>query len=66
LLQGLIRALGQLTPEAVATEVREFLAPRAREETSETIAQVTEQLAIDAAAYARLQPALAAALGRRR
>jgi len=66
LLQGLIRALGQLTPEPVATEVREFLAPRAREETRETIAQVTEQLAIDAAAYARLQPALAAALRKRK
>ena len=66
LLQGLIRALGQLTPEPVATEVREFLAPRALEETRETIAQVTEQLAIDAAAYARLQPALATALRRRK
>lgn len=66
LLQGLIRALGQLTPEPVATEVREFLTPRALEETRETIAQVTEQLAIDAAAYARLQPALATALRRRK
>jgi puromycin-sensitive aminopeptidase len=65
LLQGLIRALGQLTPEPVATEVREFLAPRAREETRETIAQVSEQLAIDAAAYARLRPALASALRER-
>lgn len=64
LLQNLIRALGQLTPEPVATEVRGFLAPRARDETHETIAQVTEQLAIDAAACARLQPALAAALQR--
>ncbi len=62
LLQGLIRGLGQLTPEPVATEVRAFLADRAREETRETIAQVTEQLRIDAAAYARLQPALAAAV----
>lgn len=66
LLQGLIRALGQLTPEPAATEVRDFLAPRAREETRETIAQVTEQLAIDTAAYARLQPALAAALRKRK
>lgn len=62
LLQGLIRGLGQLTLEPAATEVRAFLAGRAREETRETVAQVTEQLAIDAAAYARLQPALAAAL----
>jgi puromycin-sensitive aminopeptidase len=62
LLQSLIRGLGQLTFEPVATQVREFLAPRATEETRETIAQVTEHLAIDAAAVARLQPALSAAL----
>ncbi len=60
LLQNLIRALGQLTYEPVATEVREFLVPRASEQTRETIAQVTEQLAIDAAAVTRLRPALAA------
>jgi puromycin-sensitive aminopeptidase len=65
LLQGLVRALGQLTPEPTATEVREFLAPRAHEETRETIAQVTEQLAIDAASCARLSPALTAALRKR-
>jgi puromycin-sensitive aminopeptidase len=64
LLQNLIRALAQLTPEPTATEVREFLLPKAAEETRETIAQVTEQLAIDAAAVRRLQPALAAALAR--
>jgi len=58
LLQNLIRALGQLTPEPTATEVRAFLAPRAREDSRETIAQVTEQLAIDAASCARLQSAL--------
>jgi hypothetical protein len=46
----------------VATQVRDFLAPRATEETRETIAQVTEHLAIDAAAVARLQPALTVAL----
>jgi puromycin-sensitive aminopeptidase len=62
LLQNLIRGLGQLTFEPVATQVREFLTPRATEETCETIAQVTEHLAIDAAAVARLQPALTAAL----
>ncbi|MFN8624669.1 MAG: M1 family aminopeptidase [Candidatus Binatia bacterium] len=62
LLQNLIRALGQLTPEPAATEVRAFLSPRARDETRETVAQVSEQLALDAAACARIQPALAAAL----
>jgi puromycin-sensitive aminopeptidase len=62
LLQNLIRALGQLAFDPVATEVREFLAARVIEETRETTAQVTEHLAIDAAAVARLQPALAAAL----
>jgi hypothetical protein len=65
LLQNLIRGLGQLTFEPIATQVREFLMPRATEETSETIAQVTEHLAIDAAAVARLQPALSAALAAR-
>jgi puromycin-sensitive aminopeptidase len=62
LLQGLIRALAQLTPEPTASEVREFLAPRATDETRETVAQVTEHLAIDAATVARLQPALSAAI----
>jgi len=62
LLQNLIRALGQLTPEPTATEVRQFLPPRVRDETRETIAQITEQLAIDAASCARIQPALVAAL----
>ena len=64
LLQNLIRGLGQLTFEPVATQVREFLTPRATEETHETIAQATEHLAIDAAAVARLQPALSTALSR--
>jgi puromycin-sensitive aminopeptidase len=62
LMQGLIRALAQLTMEPIATEVRQFLQPRVTDQTRETIAQVTEQLAIDAAAVARLQPALSAAL----
>ncbi|MFI5396285.1 MAG: M1 family metallopeptidase [Candidatus Binatia bacterium] len=65
LLQGLIRALGQLTPEPTATEVREFLAPRTRDETRETVAQVTEQLAIDAVSCSRRQPALTTALRNR-
>jgi len=51
-----------LTFEPIATRVREFLALRVTEETRETIAQISEHLAIDAAAVARLQPALAAAL----
>jgi puromycin-sensitive aminopeptidase len=64
LLQNLIRGLGQLTFEPVATQVRDFLAPRTTDETRETVAQVTEHLAIDAAVVARLQPALSAALRR--
>ena len=62
LLQNLIRALGQLTPEPAASEVRAFLPQRTRDETRETVAQVTEQLAIDAASCVRIQSALAAAL----
>jgi puromycin-sensitive aminopeptidase len=65
LLQNLVRALGQLAYEPVATQVREFLAPRATDETRETIAQVDEHLRIDAATVARLVPALAAALNQR-
>jgi len=65
LLQNLIRALGQLTCEPTATEVRAFLAPRTADETRETVAQVTEQLTIDAATVQRLQPAVTAALARR-
>ena len=65
LLQNLIRALGQLTYEPVATRVREFLAPHATDETRETIAQVIEHLRIDAATVARLEPALTAALRKR-
>ncbi|MFQ5665023.1 MAG: M1 family aminopeptidase [Candidatus Binatia bacterium] len=65
LLQNLIRALAQLTPAPAATEVREFLRPRVSDETRETIAQVTEQLAIATAACERLRPALAAALRQR-
>jgi puromycin-sensitive aminopeptidase len=65
LLQNLIRALGQLTYEPVATQVREFLTPRATDETRETIGQVNEHLRIDAATVARLVPAVAAALTQR-
>jgi puromycin-sensitive aminopeptidase len=64
LLQNLIRALAQLTAEPTASQVRAFLQPRATDETRETIAQVTEHLAIDAATVQRLAPALAAALTR--
>lgn len=58
LVQNLIRALAQLTAEPTASEVRAFLQPRATDETRETIAQVSEILAIDAAAVRRLGPAL--------
>jgi len=64
LLQGLIRALGQLTDEPAATEVRDFLAPRATDQSRETIAQVSEHLRIDAATVQRLQSALPQALRR--
>jgi len=62
LLQNLIRALGQLTYQPAATQVREFLAAHVTDETRETVAQVTEQLAIDAATVTRLQPTLENAL----
>lgn len=64
LQQNLVRALAQLTPEPMATEVREFLPRRATGETRETIAQAVEQLAIDAAACTRLRPALGVTLAR--
>ena len=62
LLQNLIRALGQLTYEPAASEVRDLIAAHGSDETRETVAQVTEHLGIDAAAVVRLQPALATAL----
>jgi len=62
LQQNLVRGLAQLTPEPAASEVRNFLSSRTTEETRETIAQVIEQLRIDAAACARLAPALAAVM----
>ncbi len=62
LQQTVVRGLAQLTPEPVASEVSAFLPPRATEETRETIAQVVEQLAIDAAACQRLAPMVTAAL----
>jgi puromycin-sensitive aminopeptidase len=58
LIQGLVRSLAQLTPPKIADEVCRFLPPREMPETRETIAQVTEQLRIDAAAVKRLQPDL--------
>lgn len=63
LMQGLIRALSQLTPAGVAEDVQAFLRERTTPQTSETIAQAIEQLRIDAAAVRRLRPALAVALG---
>lgn len=62
LMQGLVRALSQLTPVEVAREVLEFLDRHATPQTQETVAQAVEQLRIDAAAVERLRPALAAAL----
>jgi puromycin-sensitive aminopeptidase len=64
LQQNIIRALAQVTPEPVASEVRQFLPPRSTEETRETISQTVEQLAIDAAACQQLAPAVSAALRR--
>jgi puromycin-sensitive aminopeptidase len=55
LMQGLVRSLAQLTAEPLAREVNDFLPPRETPETRETIAQVIEQLRIDAAAVKRLQ-----------
>jgi puromycin-sensitive aminopeptidase len=65
LMQGLVRSLAQLTPQPLAAEVLAFLPPRATDQTRETTMQATEQLAIDAAACIRLQPALSAALQRK-
>jgi puromycin-sensitive aminopeptidase len=62
LQQNVIRALAQLTPEPTASEVRAFLPPRETPETSETIRQTVEQLAIDAAVSQRLAPAVTNAL----
>ncbi len=62
LQQNIVRALAQLTPEPAASEVRDFLPPRASDETRETVAQTIEQLAIDAAVSRRLAPAVSAAL----
>jgi puromycin-sensitive aminopeptidase len=62
LMQGLVRALSQLTPAHLARQVTEFLPSRERPETRETIAQVTEQLRIDSATVLRLQPQLQQAL----
>lgn len=65
LLQNLIRALGQVTHEPAASEVRSFLAAHVRDETRETTAQVCEQLRLDAATVARLRAELPRALARR-
>ena len=62
LQQNIIRALAQLTPEPIASEVRAFLPPRSTDETRETIGQTVEQLTIDAAVCQRLTPAVTAVL----
>ena len=62
LQQNIVRGLAQLTPAAVADEVRAFLPRHATHETHETISQTIEQLAIDAGVCQRLTPALTAAL----
>lgn len=62
LLQNLVRALGQVTYEPAATQVREFLAAHATDQSRETTAQVSEQLSIDAATVQRLEPAVRQAL----
>jgi puromycin-sensitive aminopeptidase len=65
LRQYVIRGMAQLTPAAVAGEVGTFLAHEATDETRETTAQACEALRIDAAAVARIAPALTAALTQR-
>ena len=45
-----------VTPEPTATHVRAFLSERSDEGTRETVAQATEQLAIDAKVCQRLTP----------
>lgn len=64
LQQNIVRALAQLTPEPIASEVLAFLPSRATDETRETVAQTLEQLRIDAAVVGRLTPAVGAALAR--
>ncbi|MDX2170294.1 MAG: M1 family aminopeptidase [Deltaproteobacteria bacterium] len=64
LQQNIVRALAQLTPEPAASEVRDFLPPRATDETRETVAQTIEQLGIDATVSRRLTPAVGTALRR--
>jgi puromycin-sensitive aminopeptidase len=62
LQQNLIRGLAQLTPKALAEEVRGLLKERATDETRETIAQALEQLALDVATCERLAPELGTVL----
>jgi hypothetical protein len=62
LRQYVIRAMGALTPADLAAEVDGFLAARVTDETRETTAQAREQLRLDAAACARITPALTATL----
>ena len=65
LRQYVIRAMGGLTPAAVAGEVDAFLAAHVTDDTRETTAQAREQLRIDTAACAAIAPALTASLASR-
>lgn len=62
LMQGLVRAVAQLTAEPMAAAVVAFLAEHKTPQTQETIAQAIEQLRIDAATVHRLRAELPQAL----
>jgi len=62
LQQNLVRGLAQLTPPALAAEVRDFLPRQRTEETKETIEQALERLSLDSAAAQRIAPELATVL----
>ena len=64
LQQGAIRGLAQVIVEPAVSEIRSFLSRRVTDETRETVAQVVEQLAIDAAACSRLSPEVTSVLQR--
>ena len=64
LQQGAIRGLAQVIVEPAVSEIRSFLSRRVTDETRETVAQVVEQLAIDAAACSRLSPEVTSILQR--
>jgi aminopeptidase N len=56
LQQNVVRGLAQLTYAPVAGQAQSFLASHVTDETRETVAQVSEQLGIDATACQRLAP----------